>query len=66
MIIRQNGPRFFGRLFLELGIAQKTIGVEPTRLRFLELNYLQQAAPKARFVSAAGVVEETTPAKRRR
>jgi len=29
----------------------KRIGVEPTRLRFLELSYLQTAAPKAVFVS---------------
>ncbi len=31
-------------------------GVEPGRLRFLELSYLEQAAPKARFVSAAAVL----------
>ena len=35
-----------------LGLAGKTIGVEPARLRVLELRYLETAAPFARFVSA--------------
>ncbi len=36
----------------------KTIGLEPTRLRVLELNYLQAAAPQARFVSAEAELEK--------
>jgi Xaa-Pro dipeptidase len=39
-----------------LGLAGKKIGVEPARLRFLELNYLQTAAPTAHFVSAEDVI----------
>lgn len=34
----------------------KTIGVEPARLRFLELNYLKAAAPDARWISADEVL----------
>ncbi len=30
----------------------KSVGVEPNRLRFLELRFLQEAAPHARFLSA--------------
>ena len=33
-------------------IAGRTVGVEPTRLRFLELRLLEAAAPGAKFVSA--------------
>lgn len=36
----------------------KRIGVEPNRMRFLELSYLQQAAPNARFESAEAVLNE--------
>ncbi|GAB5520699.1 MAG: aminopeptidase P family protein [Rhodothermales bacterium] len=35
-----------------LGLNGKRIGVEPRALRFLELSYLQAAAPEASFVSA--------------
>ncbi|MCZ7551568.1 MAG: peptidase M24 [Anaerolineae bacterium UTCFX2] len=35
------------------GLDGSVVGVEPARLRFLELSYLQDAAPTARFVSAA-------------
>jgi Xaa-Pro dipeptidase len=34
------------------GLPDGEVGVEPTRLRFLELCYLEAAAPKARFISA--------------
>ena len=37
------------------GLQGKRIGVEPTRLRFLELKFLEEAAPGARFVSAEAV-----------
>ncbi len=39
-----------------LGLAQGEIGVEPTRLRFLELEYLRRALPQAGFVSAASLL----------
>jgi Xaa-Pro dipeptidase len=39
-----------------LGLNSKRIGVEPNRMRFLELSYLQEAAPHARFESAEGVL----------
>lgn len=47
----------FQKVCQGLGINNKVIGVEPTRLRYLELNYLQQAAPQAKFVSAAEILE---------
>ena len=34
----------------------KTIGVEPTWLRYLELNYLQTAAPAATFKTAEALI----------
>lgn len=34
------------------------IGIEPTRLRFLELNYLQKAAPSAQFVGAESLFSD--------
>jgi Xaa-Pro dipeptidase len=39
----------------ELNLNAGQIAVEPARLRFLEMNYLQQAAPKARIVSGENV-----------
>jgi Xaa-Pro dipeptidase len=42
----------FNTAAAELGLAGKKVGVEPTRLRFLELNILQQAAGGARFLDA--------------
>jgi Xaa-Pro dipeptidase len=39
-----------------LGLNSKRMGVEPNRMRFLELSYLQEAAPHARFESAEGVL----------
>jgi Xaa-Pro dipeptidase len=54
-----DNPAQWGEAFAQagasLGLAGKTIGVEPERLRFLELQFLQEAIPGARFVSAAGV-----------
>jgi Xaa-Pro aminopeptidase len=41
----------------EMGLDGKKVGVEPNRLRFMELEFLQKAAPKARFVSAAGIFD---------
>ncbi len=36
----------------------KTVGVEPNHLRFLELQFLQDAAPHARFVSADDILSQ--------
>lgn len=35
-----------------LGLEGKVVGVEPTRMRFLELQFLQDALPGAKFVTA--------------
>jgi Xaa-Pro dipeptidase len=39
-----------------LGLEDKVIGVEPERLRFLELRFLEAAAPTSRFVTAQAVL----------
>lgn len=41
-----------------LKLVQSEIGVEPVRMRYLEMEYLQQAVPAARFVSASRVTGE--------
>jgi Xaa-Pro dipeptidase len=41
-----------------LHLDQATIGVEPMRMRYLELNYIQQAVPSAEFTSASPVTSE--------
>jgi len=43
---------FFQHAALAAGLENKAVGVEPTRLRFLELRLLESAASEARFVSA--------------
>ncbi len=45
----------FQRAVQTLGLEGKTLGAEPIRLRFLEMQYLQAAAPLARLVSAEEV-----------
>jgi Xaa-Pro dipeptidase len=45
-------PGIFQNALQAAGAQGKTIGVEPTRLRFLELRILESAAPTASFVSA--------------
>jgi Xaa-Pro dipeptidase len=56
-----DNPAEWGDAFRQasqmLELDGKKIGVEPIRLRFLELEYLRQAAPRADFVSAAGPLE---------
>ncbi len=39
-----------------MGMDGKKVGVEPTRLRFLELSYLQKAMPGTEFISAEGAL----------
>lgn len=41
-----------------LGLNGKRVGLEPTRLRYLELSYLQQAIPSADFVSGQDVFSQ--------
>lgn len=46
----------FYRLTGDLKLDGKTVGVEPLRLRYMELEYLKTAAPHARFTSGDSVV----------
>ena len=45
----------FNQAVHALGLDCKKIGVEPERLRFLELRFLEIAAPNSKFVTAADV-----------
>lgn len=45
-------PAVFREAAQFTGLEGGVVGVEPSRLRFLELSYLQAAVPQARFVSA--------------
>jgi len=46
----------FTRLVDDLRLDGKLLGVEPLRLRYMELEYLRAAAPQARFTSGDNVV----------
>ncbi|GAB4525869.1 MAG: aminopeptidase P family protein [Anaerolineales bacterium] len=46
----------FGQALQAAGLDGKRIGVESTRLRYLELHYLQAAAPQANFVDGSEVI----------
>lgn len=50
-------PSAFLQACEALDLDRKTIGVEPARLRFLELSYLQGAMPKSQFKSAADMLD---------
>lgn len=52
----QQWEDVFNKAAVRLQLDGKRIGVEPTRLRFLELSYLQSAAPRAVFVSGEAAV----------
>lgn len=52
----QEWDAVFNQAVASLKLEGKRIGVEPTRLRFLELSYLQSAAPSAVFVSGEGAL----------
>lgn len=54
----QLWPSVFQAAASTLGLAGKRVGLEPTRLRYLELSYLQQAAPTASFVSGQEVFSQ--------
>ena len=51
-----DNPAEWQNAFVEaiglLHLEKSTIGVEPTRLRYLELRFLENAAPEAQFTSA--------------
>jgi Xaa-Pro dipeptidase len=49
-------PAVFEQAAAALNLDGKTIGVEPTWLRFLELEYLRGCAPSAKFTSAEPVI----------
>jgi Xaa-Pro dipeptidase len=53
----ESWQQVFNESLQSLDLAGKTIGVESTSLRFLELEYLQKAMPSARFVSANKALE---------
>jgi Xaa-Pro dipeptidase len=48
-------PHVFEQTAKSMGLDGKKIGVEPNRMRFLELRYLQNAMPRAVFESAESV-----------
>ncbi len=48
----------FRRALDTLGLSTARIGVEPTRLRVLELRFLEEAAPQAAFLSGAEVIAQ--------
>ena len=56
-------PQAFEQAASRLDLDGKTIGVEPLRLRVMELRYLETAAPNARFVSAGDLLASLRMAK---
>ena len=51
-------PGVFHQAVMAAQIERTKVGVEPTRLRYLELNLLQNAAPEAQFLPAEEVVAD--------
>jgi Xaa-Pro dipeptidase len=49
-------PGVFEKAARAAGLGGRLVGVEPTRLRFLELKFLEAAAPAAQFVSGEEVL----------
>jgi Xaa-Pro dipeptidase len=47
-----NWPQAFAEAAQAMGLDGKKIGVEPNRMRVLELRYLETALPRAQFISA--------------
>ena len=58
----EDNPNSWGDSFKKavshLGLGKSLIGVEPNHLRFLEHQYLQQALPESRFISAAHILSK--------
>lgn len=48
-------PKVMETTLTELGLDKGKVGVEPTRLRFLEIDFLQHASPGLEFVNAESV-----------
>jgi Xaa-Pro dipeptidase len=48
----------FKQAIQSMGISQAKVGVEPLRLRFLELRFLENAAQQARFLSAERILAD--------
>lgn len=48
-------PGAMNSALMELGLSTVKVGVEPTRLRFLELDFLQNAAPGLKFVNGESI-----------
>jgi Xaa-Pro dipeptidase len=49
-------PAVFRQAALAAKLGQRKVGVEPTRLRFLELQLIREAAPDAKFISAEEII----------
>jgi len=55
----QTWPQAFERAFRGLGLREKSrIGIEPRRLRVLELRLMEQAAPEVSFIPAEDAVAQ--------
>lgn len=48
-------PESFTKAFNDLHLENKNVGVNPTSMRFLELEYLKKASPESQFISAATI-----------
>jgi Xaa-Pro dipeptidase len=53
-----NWAAAFRKAIESIGLNGQLVGVEANRLRFLELQFLKDAAPEARFVSAGSALED--------
>lgn len=56
-------PQAFDQAAALIGMDGKSVGLEPTQMRVLELRYLEAAAPHARFVSAETLLSSQRMAK---
>lgn len=54
----QSWPDTYREAVQALNLDGKRIGIEPNRLRVLELRYLENAAPQARFESAEAILSD--------
>ncbi len=48
----------FKNTILKAGLKNAKVGVEELRMRFLELDYLQQVLPNSKFVNAGSIISE--------
>ena len=48
-------PKSFTKAFDGLHLEKKNVGVNPSSMRFLELEYMKKSSPESRFVSAATI-----------